>query len=259
MEKVQGDLIVKVEGLTENLSAEPLLDMLRNMIKLLEMLHRTGEEWEISSIRMASPLLIGLVNPALGFMKPNKNPVTKLVQSIRRLERNADLSVGFKRNHQETLLKVLEPVRSQAFKLSLTNPNDKRSADPVVATVKSVRNLEHTLFADRYTDIGTIEGKFDGMIAHNKINLFIWEELEDRKIRCVINPELFEKYKNLFQQRVAVAGEITYNRQGVPISIAVETIHEINEPDRINFSKFKGIRLTKTKPENFVREMRNAQ
>lgn len=117
MNKEHGDLIVRVEGLTETLSAEPVLDMLRSMIKLLEMLHKTGEEWELSSIKMASPLIVGLVNSALGLIRSSDNPVNTMVGGIRRLERNEDLSNRFKRSHQEMLLKVLEPIRDQQLKV----------------------------------------------------------------------------------------------------------------------------------------------
>lgn len=115
------------------------------------------------------------------------------------------------------------------------------------------------MYGERYTDLGTIEGKFDGMIAHGNIQLYVWEEMEDRKIRCFISDELFAQSKHLFQHRVAVTGPITYSRKGIPISIEVERIHGLKESSPFILSKFKGIRLVGGKPEEFVRGLRNAQ
>lgn len=74
------------------------------------------------------------------------------------------------------------------------------------------------------TELGTIEGTLQMISARGSLHVGVWDAIRDRQVRCYISPELLEKVKNHFGDRVAVHGLIHQRANGEPVSIEVENV-----------------------------------
>lgn len=100
-------------------------------------------------------------------------------------------------------------------------------------------------WGEDYRDFGTIEGKLDAIQEREGLQIRVHDPLLHQTVICHVDetmlPELFAK----FRKRVEVSGLIHYRRNGVPISIDVESIEILpDDSDLPSLDDVRGILRT---------------
>lgn len=89
---------------------------------------------------------------------------------------------------------------------------------------------------------GSIEGKLQTITDRGTYQFVVYDDLSDRGVNCFVAPGLFKQAHAAFGKRVAVSGEISYDRTGKPLAIkarAIRIFREISELPPIE--RFRGI------------------
>jgi hypothetical protein len=86
------------------------------------------------------------------------------------------------------------------------------------STLKSIEAITQ----DRYTSVGSIEGKLEGVNIHQNPRCSVYEDLSGRAIECRFELHQFPQIKDALGARVSVFGLITYRPDHQPKSIRME-------------------------------------
>jgi len=86
----------------------------------------------------------------------------------------------------------------------------------------------------RYQAIGSLEGRIDGMSAHEPpFFCTVYSMLSGEPVRCTFGPELLDKVWENFKQRVIVRGVFTTRPNGEVTGMRVSDVERLSDTDEL--------------------------
>jgi hypothetical protein len=82
------------------------------------------------------------------------------------------------------------------------------------------------LTSPRYTEFGSLQGGLESISIHRGHEFRIWNEDNNRPVKCIFNPKEIDQVKALLGEKVVVTGMIQSNAARLPISIKIEDLRE---------------------------------
>lgn len=108
-------------------------------------------------------------------------------------------------------------------------------------TDKTLRNVT-SLLATTYKDWGTIEGTLEGIFKRGEYRIWIYDDLLNKEITCLVPSALRDEVLNAFEKRVSAFGLIHYRRGGEINSIEVENFEVLPDSESLpSFDQVYGI------------------
>lgn len=180
------------------------------------------------------------------FKNRNQQSTTKDIGSIGTLlvdGANAlKLSVDPPENFPESAIEKLRDLSDLSAKKTGAITVNFWAKDKQCAVTPQIRIGAGRLLDPMFEDYGSIEGRLDGLHAHGKLEIVVWESVFDRAIKCVVSEKLLDQAINHFRQRVEVHGRIKYRKDGLPVNVKVHEFEAFPENENIpNFRAMKGI------------------
>lgn len=100
------------------------------------------------------------------------------------------------------------------------------------------------LLRERYTDLGSVEGRLEGVNVHASDRYFnLYDELTGRSVKCYFGRRLdIEVIAGALERRVVASGEVHYRASGEVNSVSVDELMVLpRDEDLPPFSDFRGI------------------
>ena len=190
--------------------------------------HRTSSDWRIVGASANSPVLLTLANYAAQAGGQGRALFMSGLQQLESeiaIEAPPFFDVPTLRTAQRMLAVLNRNVAAVTF-------SDSGLA-AVTCTEKSQENIDRLLRA-KYEDTGALEGILDAPRAHNRRRFNLYDPLTDLRVACQYKLDDIEEIRAAWMGRVAVYGQIRYDKHGQPISMTVERIRRLRgEPLRI--------------------------
>jgi hypothetical protein len=132
--------------------------------------------------------------------------------------------------------KAIEHSKSLAslFRKSNVDPNVRiwSQREESVRVGRSVAAGAEKLLAAVYEEDGSVDGILEKVDGHGKLQLVIYDVLNNHAVKCEFANEQLPQALASFQQRVEVVGRVRYRRDGMPVSIrATRIINYPSKPD----------------------------
>lgn len=87
---------------------------------------------------------------------------------------------------------------------------------------------------------GTIEGKLE-MVTLRGGYMAVYDDLTDRRVKCIFKSDLLEEIKPALGKRVSVYGLVSYRQDGIPVSIRIQDFRILSKDDLPTFEDVRGI------------------
>ena len=221
-------LDVRIEGQPGAIPARAFLEVLSTAIDLLDDLDRAEQpsaklpgRWLIAELRNES------ATAALrraGF--PESQSPLRLVDGIGQLGQSEGLPPYFSSEVAEGLVKIGKRVRQEgvsgvSFSVSGADVGSARIehvSELVVANARaSLEGVEHAL--------GSVSGVLDVInLRRGAHKVSLYDDVTRRAVRCRFPDELFVAMREALGHRVRALGDITRNRRGQILRVAIERI-----------------------------------
>lgn len=202
-------------------SPDDLKELLEALIKQYEDIIKDATDIEDSDIKKANDLIEKLINaqPALEDLKENLNKRTKIIFSLKKLEKEKDnlnniidLST-YKEKNKNEFDKTIEDIIKSFYEVTSIAEKDSKEYNKAVDYIKEIVNkhpelkqLEKVLLEDALTvskkpeeQIKEITTRFDKEKLDVKVTS-ITEEIEKLKKNKITNQNELNKYRELIEQ-----------------------------------------------------------
>jgi len=185
-----------------------------------------SQQWEVTSIAMASPVTIG-VTPA---PKPRMPDLSYSIESTLLESTIALTNNGERTSHMsDSALQGIKQIANLSPRIGpsllyvAANGQPQRES-PINEATKTVVS---ELTGVKYIAFGTLTGTLEAISVHGRSEFRIWDEFTGKVVRCRYTGDKIEKrILASLRKKVSVTGEISSNSAGTPISLTVEDVEE---------------------------------
>jgi len=130
---------------------------------------------------------------------------------------------------------------------------------PVSPTQRLTFNVDE-LIGPKFKAKGTLEGVLQTLSVRKRNSFNIFDPLTDARIICYFSDDKLDEAKSAFAQRVAVYGQILYNKYGKPVSLHVEEIRRLRSRADLPQAKDIDIDITDgADPTGYIRRLRDGE
>ena len=202
-------------------SPDDLKELLESLIQRYEEIIKDAPDIEDSDIKKANELIEKLINaqPALEDLKENLNKRTKIIFSLKKLEKEKDNFnniidlTTYKEKNKNEFDKTIEDIIKSFYEVTSIAEKDSKEYNKAVDYIKEIVNkhpelkqLEKVLLEDALTiskkpeeQIKEITTRFDKEKLDVKVTS-ITEEIEKLKKNKITNQNELNKYRELIEQ-----------------------------------------------------------
>ena len=254
MENQTIPILIQDEG-HENVSISAFIKTLSCFRDLAEEVDRTMNgakttTWRIADLRRGSAHAIIEAVPKV---RRERQKTERLVGHIRSglqalPTRDLRAAPAFFSEKALSLARKLAAIPGKKVTLKI---GDVEITSQILANVDEIQRVDHSC-------MGTMEGSIDAVWLHksNRFTLFL---KDDSRVECHFQPEFRDKLGGFLGKTVCVTGRIRYRRDGTPISVAVEDVTEIRQPEGdFKIGDFVGIWKLPCPSTEYVRRIRDA-
>lgn len=218
-------------GTSDRITLQDFIDSLSDFRFTLQELDATISEnkdgnmiWEVVALQKNSPALVG-VAPRL---KKNRQDVStyvesQLIENARRLASRGDRTPQLSDRALDKLQRLSSRTsRIGPMELYLNGDGGTKRAlaNITTTTYEHVKELTSPI----YSEFGSVFGNLDSISVHKGHEFRVWNEENNRAVKCVFEEKELENVKSLLKQKVVVSGIVKSNVKRLPISIVVEDL-----------------------------------
>lgn len=208
-----------------------LLPVLSNTLSVLQMIerrssadHRAHSEWRISQASVNSPLRMTLSDVSEEGAQASAAAVDAYLDALTQMESDEPLSEPPQLFDVTALRATLRIVTVFAGNVAELRFSSARKSTR--CTEKTLANIEQ-LLAAKFADPGSVEGILETASVHRKRTFNVYDPLTGDRIVCHFGPDKLEQVRAAWTGRVAVSGEVRYDKHGKPLSVLVEAIRKL--------------------------------
>lgn len=207
-----------------------LLPVLSNTLLVLQMMERRSSpgrrrrsRWRISDASVHSPLHMTLLEvskaaAASAGAEAYLNVLAQLESDEPLSEPPQPFDVSALRVTQRIFSVLQGNVEALTFSTPVTG---------VTCTRRTLANIEQLLLA-KFIEAGAIEGILETASIHRKRTFNVYDPLTGDRIVCHFRTDKVEEVRAAWTGRVAVSGEIRYDKHGKPLSVLVDEIRKLS-------------------------------
>ena len=256
-----GEIIITVQGETEEVSARGFVEAVSNSLEVLAELDsaishkRTGTlRWVIGALKYESPATITLrALPLSEEVDVSAEVAQSYLGGLKLLQEGKSLPQIFSEaalNAVKRLARISDGVK--AIKLQY-----KREV--VRITEQLAVNIDE-LVSRTFESVGSVEGRLEMVTIHSQRYFRVYEPVHGRGIVCYFPAELLETVKRSLGARVVASGSLRSDRFGRPESITVTGFRIVPEEEALpKASELRGLVKGMTageKAEEYLRKLR---
>jgi hypothetical protein len=229
---VQPQFRIDIASKEDFVHAPDLLNILHNTLDILNRLekafsrsHLAVSAWTIRDASVQSPLHLTLADDSGA--SASQEAVEAYVSGLRQMESDQLLTEApslFDIGALRATQKMISALNSEVARITFSAPE----IGQVTCGRRTLENVEH-LLAARFTDTGALEGILDEPTVRNTKRFNLYDPLTNEKVTCHFSIEKLEEIRAAWTCRVAVYGDIRYDKHGKPISMVVKSIRPLRE------------------------------
>lgn len=191
----------------------------------------TGEgkdsvRWVIEDIRRESPLRLALSpRPARDDVSPDLvgRVATAVTEGIATIEARPERPPHFNDTALERAKDLATRLGDDVRAIRFRSQNGSPSA-LVTVTQRLAANVQE-LVGPQLERFGSVEGRLEGLVVHERRVFYVWEVLTNRRVECVFGDRIeLDKVLAAFGRRVSVRGLIRTRRTGEKLSIEAKEL-----------------------------------
>jgi hypothetical protein len=206
------------------------LQALQSMLRSLDEAYRGAggrpTAWHLSEAAMKSPLCVEVAPSSDADLQRADAVVADCVNGLATLDRIAEVPPRFRLKTLEAARELVSPLGDGVAEMSIEAAG---RATPV--TLRIAANVSDLTRPQKRP--GTVEGMLDRVNAHSDLKFYVYDPLADRRVPCAFGDPLREAVRKALYGRVTVVGTVTYDRDGVPISIVAESVEPFPDPSEL--------------------------
>jgi hypothetical protein len=188
---------------------------------------RDAVRWVIEDIRRESPLRIDLSpRPAKDEVSPDlvRRVASAITQGIAVIEERPERPEHFNDTALERAKDLATRVGEDVHSVRFRSKNGV-AAEPVAVTKRLAANVQE-IVGPQLERFGTVEGRLEGLVVHQRRVLYIWETLTNRRVECFFGERIpLDEVLAAFGRRVAARGLIRTRKTGEKLSIEANELH----------------------------------
>jgi hypothetical protein len=221
-----------------------LLGMLRNLDSALSESREGTTQWEVVSLRKASPAVVGISGvPREGHNFP---PFVAAQAQLALLKGAELLERGPERTHEfsDAFLGELRSLARTARRLGGISLHYSPAGFEGVSVKLTDRVAEHVseLLAPKQVAYGSVEGSLDAINVHGGNREFrIWEAGSSSPISCRFGPEITGSVIGSLQGLVRVQGKIFLNAAARPVKVEAHAVVPLRDRSAMTIDEMCGL------------------
>lgn len=132
---------------------------------------------------------------------------------------------------------------------------------PVIATPQMAKNAGMVLSKRYYELESSVDGRLDIVNVHAKAMFSIFDDSDNREIRCRFPEHLLTEVKVNIGRRITASGLVRFNREtDLPVSIRIDTIDSFEDDPPQLFSEMSSIDIAAgIASEDLMRRLRDGE
>jgi hypothetical protein len=219
-------------GTADRITLTDFIDSLSDFKNVLQELDATIANdkrgnmiWEVVALEKHSPAVVG-VAPKL---KQGREDVSmfverQLIENTRLLSTKGERTDALSDRALGKIQRLSSrTVRTGSMAVYLNGNGPVRaSADISTQTYDKVIQLTGV----KYSEYGSIYGNLDTISVHRGHEFRIWNEENNKSVKCVFSPDGLESVKSFLGSKVIVTGTVQLNAAKLPIAIKVDDLRE---------------------------------
>ncbi|HET8558162.1 MAG TPA: hypothetical protein VFL58_12730 [Gaiellaceae bacterium] len=206
--------------------------------------HRDPLRWIVANVRKQSPYTIELAPERTGEIVPPDLPeraVLAVASGISMIDKRAERPPYFSDRALEQardLASTGEDVRA----VRIWARSDGKGPEEATLTARVVANVED-LIGGQVESFGTVEGRLEGLLTHDRRRFYIWEALSGRRVECNFGNRIpLDDVLGAYGRRVGARGIIRRRKTGEPVSVEVNELRVFPTEDALpGLSDVEGI------------------
>jgi len=108
-----------------------------------------------------------------------------------------------------------------------------KPVERVTVTKRLAANVEEIIGA-QVESFGTVEGRLEGLIVHDRRRFYVWDALTSRRVECSFGNRIpLDDVLGAFGQRVAARGIVRRRKTGEPVSVEANELRVFPAEDEL--------------------------
>ncbi|MBD0348717.1 MAG: hypothetical protein ICV59_06160 [Thermoleophilia bacterium] len=183
--------------------------------------HRDPLRWIVANVRKQSPYLLELTPERTRDDVPPDLPAraaSAIASGIALIQQRAERPPYYSDRALEQA-RDLASANGEVRAVRISAHADGQPVERVTLTPTIVANVEE-LIGGQVESFGTIEGRLEGVLTHERRRFFVWESLTGRRVECRFGDRIpLDDVLKAYSKRVSARGIIRRRRTGEPVSI----------------------------------------
>jgi hypothetical protein len=234
------------------------LDSLNGLVRNASPSHKARSKWKVTAASLKSPIQLTLTeetrNDSSDFGSTAVRALITGLAVLNSADHPTEPPPLFDSHTLRAVQRLVSVLSRDVGAIKLSSDGLEVSPSHRVSI-----NVEE-LIGTKFKAFGALEGRLEALSSKGKLHFIVFDPVTRDRISCIFSPDLLEEAKAAFpQRRVAVYGEIRYDKKGKPLSIEVKRIRilkaqgELPQPTDIAGTDISG----GTESSEYIRRLRD--
>lgn len=149
------------------------------------------------------------------------------------IEERAERPPYFSDRALERAKQLSDPVGAELRAVRFRRERAGKPVERVTVTRQLAANVDE-LIGPKVESFGTIEGRLEGIVVHDRRTFFVWETLTNRRVECSFGDRIaLDEVLAAFGRRVATRGIVRKRKTGEPLNIEANELYVFPAEDEL--------------------------
>lgn len=215
--------------------AQSLAGLIREVGESVAAEHRDPVRWVISDVHHSNLMLELTPQRSRADVPPDlPDRIADVIASgMAVIEERAERPPFFSDKALERAKDLASPVGDEVRAVRIRRERAGKPPERVTVTKRLAANVEEIIGA-HVESFGTVEGKLEGLVVHDRRTFYVWEALTNRRVECNFGDRIpLGDVLGAVTKRVAARGIIRRRKTGEPLSVEVNELHPFPAEDEL--------------------------
>lgn len=215
--------------------AQSLSGLIREVGEEVAAQHRDPVRWIVSDVRRGSIVLELTPHRARDDVPPElPDRIADVIASCMALiEQRAERPPFFSDKALERAKDLSSPLGDEVRAVRIRRERAGKPAERVTVTKRLAANVEE-IIGGQVESFGSIEGRLEGLIVHDRRVFYIWDALTNRRVECNFASRIpLDDVLAAFGRRVAARGIVRRRKTGEPVSVEANELRVFPSEDEL--------------------------
>jgi hypothetical protein len=207
--------------------SEHLAGLIREVGNEVGEKHRDPVKWIVSDVRRGSVVLELTPQRSSEKVPPDlPDRIADVIASgMAVIEERAERPPFFTDRALEEARHLSTPVGTDVRAVRIRRERKGKRPERVTVTKRLAANVDE-LIGPKVESFGTIEGKLEGIVVHDRRTFYVWETLTNRRVECSFGDRIeLKEVLDAFGRRVAARGIVRKRKTGEPLSVEANELY----------------------------------